>query len=600
MAGRAFRRRIRAIRDGEPVSAGVANRPDFDLQCNLNYLLDLFDDVVGGQGAIRHRATLDPDCLPGYAVYWDAAMQRFAPALAAVSDDPLTGDLILAPSTDAVGIVLFKENSTLGDVLLSGYGTVDLALALQDAGPVVPGRYYLSTRMPGTLTRQRPALSVSVLVADGAGGIYVQPTLRNFLEDHVHYEFRLHAVPAGSNGGTTVTDPDPTKVGWLPADHVSFAGNAPVGAAYGYNLKADTPLLRVWPPIPLSSANIFWDKGQGHVGATVIPRGPGGLVVIDGAGIWWMSNVAGDVPWPSAAPPEVFVPPNDPSGPENPRLEEMQIILTFTRMLFATSKSVVTSIRPAEDSPLFFLDCDGNPASTGDLQAGINLDFVDDPDLVDGGIAFKRLEGSTFRKGWMVEGLRAGLNCRLGSDHVQVRGTGSGAYDVYQGVVTVDALIGQAEQGVEPEIERLADAQQRYYQDIPYIGFGAGRRSGLRYVFDLPVVGLPSVPLFKMRLRLLGRAAGSLPALTMTYRRLPRPAGAAVPLPDDSAEQSLLFPSSGVTVGGNTYVEIESDTFAVVPGDVVVVLLLRSASDGYTAEIGVLRSDGVIVANPIP
>jgi hypothetical protein len=598
MASRVFRRRIRALKDGEAVNAGVAGRPDADLQSNLNYLLDLVDDIRGGQGATRHRATLDAQVLPGQPVYWNVGMQQFEPALATVAADTLTGGLVLAASTDVVGIVLFKENSTLGDVLLAGYGQVDLAQAIQDDAPVLPGRYYLSTRTPGRLTQQRPAVSVAVLIADGAGGVYVQPTLRNFLEDHVHYEFRLHARPAGGATGVVVTVPDGLVPGWLPADHASFAGKAPVGAAYGYNLPADVPLQRVWPPIPISSANIFWDKGQGHVGGTVVPRGTNGLVEINHDGIWWMSNVAGDIPWPAGfVPPETVIPPNTSAGPENPRLEDMQIILTFTRMLFATSKSVVTSLQPLANSPIFFRNCDGAAATTGDLLAGIDLSFIESPDLVRGGIAFKSLAGSVFQRGWIAEGIRQGLNCQLQSTHSEVRGTPDDPYTLHQGEVRIDVLLNQGEMTVAPQIERLGDAQQRYHLDVPYVGFGADRQSGLRYVFEVPTEGITTAPQFHVRVRILARANGALPALTMTYRRLPRPGpDATVSLP--SADAPLIFPSLGATVTADSYVEIESDPIGCAAGDTILVYLLRARSDGYAGEVGVLRTEGVITGPP--
>jgi hypothetical protein len=596
MAGRAFRRRITAIRDGEAVAAAVAGRPDADLQDNISYVLDLIDDIAGGQGATRHRATLDPALLPGQAAYWDVGTQRFAPGLAAVTEDTPTGGLVLAASCDVVGVVLFKENPTLGDVLLAGYGQVDLAAALQDGGPVLPGRYYLSSSRPGMLTRQRPALSVAVLVADGIGGVYVQPTLRNFLEDHVHYEARLHARPAGGNGGTTVIAPDPTVPGWLPGDHPSFAGKAPVGCAFGYNLKADLTLVRLWPPLPIASAQIFWDRGQGQVGATVVPKGTNGLVAIDRDGIWWMSNAPGDIPWPADfAGVEVEAPPNSSSGPEVPRLEDMRIVLTFTRMLFATDKSVVTSIRPLGDSPIFFRDCDGEPASAGDLYAGIDLSFVEAEELISGGIAFKTLDGSTFRRGWMVEGIRAGANCRILSTHTAVRGSVAVPYTLHQGEVIIDVLADRGELALSPQIERLGDAQQRFHLDVPYIGFGADRQSGLRYVFDVPPSGILSAPRFRLRLRLLGRSGGALPALTLTCRRLARPApGVVTALPGPAAEQPLAFPSAGVAVTPDGYVEVESDAVEVAAGDTVLVQLLRARGDGYAGEVGVLRSEGII------
>jgi hypothetical protein len=602
MAGRAFRKRIRSVAEGEPVSAAVIDRPTDDLQGNLNYILDLLASIQGAESATRHRVSLDPIVMPGQAVFWDVGAQRFAPALAAVAEDPSTGTLELLPSSDCVGICLFKENTTLGDVLLAGYAQVDISAAIQGGGPALPGRYYLSTGRPGMLVRTRPVLSVSVLVADGGGGVYVQPAVRNFLEDHVHYAFRLHACPAGADGGTAVASPDPAKVGWLPADHPSFHDLAPVGAAFGYNLAAHVELDMVWPPLPIGSANLWVDRGGNRLGGTLAPRGTNGLVAIDRDGIWWMSDSPGDIPWlPGATSPETHPPANTADGPESPRLEEMQLTLSFTRMLFATNTSVVTSVQPAAGSPITVAGCTGAPGSTGDLFLGLNLGLGVDPDLYPGGVAFKELVGSTYRRGWVAEGLVAGVSCRLTSTHPQPRGPEDKPYTLHSGEVTVDLATAQGEVEYSPEVERLGDARQRYYQDVPYIALDPDLSAAIRYVFDMPPEGLPPGPLFRLRLRVLGDAGGALPGLTATYRIIPRPmSGLPVALPVMGAERVLGLPLAGTVISSYQYVEAQSEPVAIAPGDTVLVLLARARGDGYAGAVGILRAGGVVAATPPP
>ena len=109
--------------------------------------------------------------------------------------------------------------------------------------------------------------------------------------------------------------------------------------------------------------------------------------------------------------------------------------------------------------------------------------------------------------------------------------------------------------------------------------------------FNIPPAGLAASPKLKLRLVLLGRAAGSIPALTLTYRRVPRP-GTNTPLPlNDSA---VTINTAQVIANANEYFEKESNEITVAAGDTVLVTINRLASDGYASEIGLLRVGGVI------
>lgn len=600
MANRTWINRVRHTTDGEPVNAATDGRPTRALEGNAAYLKDRIDSAELGEGVVAHDETVEPAAQVGMAVYRNPATARYERALAAVEQDVDTGTLVPAASSDVVGVVVFKSSITGADILLAGRRRVDISAAVA-GGDAAPGRYYLSSSVPGTLTRQRPPVSVSVLVYTDDGVAVVQPVQRDFLEDHVHYKVSLHARPAGTNvlagGRHEVGSPDPALPGWLPADHDSFRDQAPPGAAFGYNLAAHPELARIFPPIPPSSAQVIVDRARDGLGGTLAPMGPGGLCSVDPAGIWWMSDCQGDAPWPEDWAAEV--PPmtgNDPAGPECPREEDFQVTLAFVAMVFTTEKTVVTSLRAAEGSPLRIANCDGKPARTGDLTADVKLEFLVGPDPVDGSLAFKELAGSTFGRGRVVEGLRAGPGCSLVSNYPKADPDTDEV--THQGIVVVGLDANPGERELPADLIRLAQTQERYHLDVPYIGMDAGRATSLRMRFYVPTAGLPPAPTVAIRLQLLGRSAGTLPALTLTYRILPRPAGTA-DLPGPADEAALAI-ATAVPVAADQYVEAQSDPVPVAAGDTILVAVGRAATDGYAGEVGIMRPVGILTGTPPP
>jgi hypothetical protein len=577
------------VRDGEPVTAAVDGRPLRALAGRSEYLKDRIDAAEMGEAVVRRAVSLDPAAAPGFAVYWDAAQSRFAPALAAVAEDPETGGLVPAASAEVVGIVAARANSTLGDVVLLGRTIVDLTAAIGEA--VVPGRYYLSSSRPGGLERRRPPAGIPVLYADGAGSAYVLPALHGLLEQHVHHRFALFCQPAGGNnvgeGRHAVADPDPALPGWLPADHASFGGSAPTGAAFGYNLAAHPELARAWPPVPIGSVALWWDTTDG---GRLVPQGKNALVFVDRTTIWWMSDCAGDVPWPADydadAPPAPV--PDNAATPECPRATEMRLVLSFTEMLFATEKSVVTGLDIAEGAPLTLRDCHGAAARTGDLTLGLALDFTAGGDAEAGDLVFKAVEGTTFRRGPVIEGIIQGTGLLLTSTRPR---SGDGA-TVHQGIVTASADTDPGSRELLPQVVDVRDAQQRTHKDVLYLGFPAGYASSIRMRFAIPAAGLPPDPQFRLRLLLFAPVTGTLPATIASYRRLPRPgAGLDVALP--TADAPLTCNTNLATVA-ERYREVESAAVAVAAGDVLYVTFGRQAPDGYSGELGLVQAAVIV------
>lgn len=424
---------IKHVTPGEPVQAGIVGRPDRTLEERTEYLKERLDAAELGRAIFEVDATVSPDVLPGQPVYWNWATNRYEKALVAVEQDPNTQVFFAQPSSECVGMCYRKKAADRADIVLRGLVIFnDLTNAI---GPTVePGKYYLSAVEPGKLSKQKPPVTVVVCHVQGPRDncsdklrVIVMPQTRDYVEEHTHYRFDLFPKPCGTN--TVYTDDDgkerhridnvnPELQGWLPADHPTFRRDpndattnyAPPGAIFGYNLKKHNAINRVWPPIPIQSVSMIWDKGLNLVGATEIPLGGSGLAVCDVNGIWWMSDCKGDVPWPENWTPNYNT--GAGFGDECPRNEVMRVVVIYLRMLLGNDRSVVTSLVQDVDevdgetivAPVAITNCDDLPASTGDLKLNVDLQFAKFEAL--GGQAVKGVANRhQLARGWIAEGI---------------------------------------------------------------------------------------------------------------------------------------------------------------------------------------------------
>ena len=613
--GDKFPSRVKHTQSGESVTAGVASRAAQALEGRTNFLKNQLDAIESKSLLVHSDAACDPAVLEGQPVYWHDANLRYELALAAVETDTATGTLVPTASADCVGLVLKKKgNGATCDVAMLGlafYGS--LTNAIDDE--ITAGRYYLSSSTPGKLTKQRPPVTVAVAyvfgpldACDENSWIFVSPQMRDFLEDHIHYCFDLFARPAGDhiapevNGCWTIDNADATLTGWLPADDAVFDGNAPTGAVFGYNLTTHTALSQVWPPIPLSAVGISFDKGDGIGGTEIQINGTNPLVKIDSNGIWWMSCCEGQQPWP-----EDFGSSNSSSISSSagdvdcPRTESMHIKLCFAKMVFATEKTVVTSLQPADDQPLIYKNCEGEIATTGDLHSELDINaLVTTTDEV-GGSVLKKINDANlaFGAGNVTEGL---IN---GSDRLEISGSiqrystpdDSATAVVHQGLVTINFLTDPLDRTLNPQITYLGDALERgQYKGVHYIGFPEDRDSAIRLRFNVPYDGLPVDPALIIRTWIFGRLSSTLPQMTVGYQRLIRPTD-GVPTPIVAGDTALTYANSFAVTLDEVY-EIDSSQFEIAAGDTILAELARAedAAPTYAGEVGILRIEGVIVA----
>ena len=596
----AYKKSIDHIKYGAPGESKEVRTPDQQLENNIQYLKSLIDSALMGQALFYRDVTVDAATVVGTPVYWNNSTSQFEPALAAVVNDAATSSLVAAASSDVAGVVYSKTNATLADLLVLGVAPLDISAAVD--GSVAAGRYYLSASEAGKLVAQAPDVSVPVLFNFGNGNVMVTPQMRDFLNDHVHFLFELTAEPAGdhtpppSGGNHTITNPDSSKRGWLPANHSVFNGNAPTGAVFGYNLSAHDELERVWPPIPTSAVRMEIIRHRaGDDELAGLETTPPELVVFDQYGIWWMTDCYEQVPWPN----ETF--PNTSSASSAalcPVVPAMRIYLSFLRMTYLNSKNVVTSLK-SDSSAIEVVDCDGNPAETGDLHLVFKLNWaqVDSGEL--GEDVIKSFDDTTgeLKRGKVLEGLIAGPNISLSSSTTRnLDPNDPSSALVYQGIATVSADTDPTGKEIPVELYRLDDARLRFTGSVPYIAFLEDQASSLVGKILLPSSALPTSPYLRLRVLFYGDATGTPPAITLQQLLVNRPAS-PTPLPSGQTAWGFDVPAVGAITSGD-YFEVQSDALAFSAGDSLFFEMTRAGSDGYAGELGLLRVTAVLQDGP--
>lgn len=594
---------INFVRDGEPVSAGVTNRPAQQLQQNINYIWEVLSASGLGSTIVIRKATVDASVKVGQPVYFSSSSKAFEQALAVVASGTVDGHVVAAESAQVWGVVLQKTSSTLADILVSGYSALDLTEAV--TGTVTAGLYYLSGSTPGKLVTTRTPVTIPVLRSDGNGNVLVLPQFADFIDRHVHYKFDLVCAPAGtytppsSGNPHVISVPDETLPGWLPAGHSSFNGKAPSGAMFGYNLAAHTSLKNLWPPVPASEAYLEFDRGASpSTGFMGVPLGETGACIIDRNGIWWMSDCYDDVPWPTQYGASGFsISLSDPPDAECPRRTQMAMRLWFSKPSFATDSTVVTSLTSLDSRLVVTCVDDGLPASIGALNLDLNLDFVSTTGQ-NGYQVLKELDGNTFKQGPVCEGIYSSSSSVSLSSPTRRRlvpGNSTSPW-LYQGPVEISVVPAESRE-VEVQLIRLDGVEEQFYEDVTYLGFAAANDTSIRCKLHVPSTSGFASPTLALRFRILGRAAGTLPSLTVTARRLPKPSsGSSVALPLSASEFAVTITTTATLGSSNRYIEATSSSFAVADGDTILFTVQRSSSDAYAGEVGIIQMTGILTA----
>lgn len=578
------------VRSGEEVRAGVTNRAPRINDANARYLKQRLDAAELGQLLLAPDETVESAASVGDVVYFDSGTDAFKRALAQTDTDLTTGTLVTASTAYVWGLIVAKTG-TRADILLGGLTTADFTL--QSGEELEAGVYYLSGIEPGALTRQQPGVSVPVLKSDGAGRILLWPQMIDFVDRHVHYRFALTVRPAGDTTPPAVderhviTSADSSRMGWLPADDDSFDGHAPKGAAFGYNLAAHTALQRVWPPLPLQGAYLELDRGVAAEGGHGVPLGAHNQCIIDRYGIWWMSDCYDDVPWPTDLNTTVSDSFSESisSTPECPRLTNFLLTLWFSRPTFATDQNVVTRLS-SKDARLT-VRCEGTEteASVGPLELDLDLALTVGDDDATGYLVFKELDSDTetFNRGPVVSGIKALTDNVTLTPSATVSTYGVGQIGI---AVTTDPS-----KELDVLLVRLDRVQEAAVFDTHYLEFPVGLASSYRGRVDVPADLLIATPRLRLRFWILGRTAGTLPALTLVGRVLPRPDGGPETVPDTDSAITLTYDED---VLANQYVEVTSAEIEIDAGDSFLFEISRADDDDYAGDVGILDHRGLM------
>lgn len=593
---KSFKELITLIRDGDFVEEAVLNAILRELHGNAVYLRDQFASALLGESIFARSVTVDSSAAVGMAVYYSSSDARWKQGLASAAVDS-SGNVSIAAAGQVWGIVYSKQNSTLADLLLLGYAEIDLSAAID--GTVTAGQYFLSGTAAGKLGSTSPPVGIPVLQVAGPGElsgthkVFVKTSFLDFFHSHQHYKFDLVPLPAGTaslaGGRWSIPSPDAASAGWLPADHATFSGNAPDGAVFGYNMAASS-IGDVWPPLPVSSVVMEWNRGvDANVGFTGVPND---LVIMDATGIWWMSNCENDVPWPEDVNSTTTTTTTTTITPECPRDLGMAIRVFFTKMAFQTDNAVVSSLRVAAGSEdLVEITCpdDGLPATTGNLQIAVDLALVEGAEVNDlDARAYKNLTVNELSKGPVVTRIRPGSN------NVQIAGTASEDYKY--GDLTITVVETTTGSVLPVEVVRLDGVEEENYADVLALMFPPAKTTAFRGRILVPDLSVSTVSLV-LRTWWLGRTTGTFPVLNMSYRELPRPDPAATPVALPASDTAVVLNGTAVSfASANTYFELDSGVITANPASTILFTIERpgAGGDGYTGELHLIRQAGAV------
>ena len=606
---------LHPVNDGENVQATIANRQPNELDQRTEYLKQRMDDASTGEALYARQVAINPgtllpntQVLPGHAVYWNTTTNQYERAQAAVVFDNALGCYIPAQSCYVVGICVQTYSPSMGDILLSGLiRDFDFTAAIGTSGntSTFAGAYYLSAIVPGMYSLQEPAIGVYVGYIRGDGNAHINPIPRNLLESHRHYVVDLSTEPAGVINNPITNEPysfyatNPASIGWLPANHAVFNGLAPAGAAFGYNIKADQAVERLWPPIPLENA-YFELNGIGV---------PESQITVDVNGIWWMTSCYGKAPWNVTYKPSSTY--YESSCSSLSLLEQKGYVrfkdptnhlrLHYTKLSNPVSNTVVTTLRPASGSPIVITNCEGSSATTGDLQVAVNLaGAIASGDRLAKGL--KNIRGFNFTQGPIVTGLVSKGGIRLGFNSTDrdyaFSSSSAGGNTVYHGELTIDVDTTSVNNG-QIDLVALNGVREQELSDVFYLAMPAGLDTSLRLRMEMPISGLVDATLV-VHFWVMATVAGTLPNLTASFRVIKMPTvgtGGQLPLPTADTTIPLGLPLStfghlnvNEYVHATTSLQTSTGGVLVENGDTVLMTISRTGStDGYLGDVGFIR-----------
>lgn len=551
--------------DGIPVEAATL-QPLLDALYANDVFLKGVLDYFEMPSALQKCVPVNPAIDIGQPVYYDPVTEQYELAQydSVISE---SGNVYLSETAEVWGLLIARESTDVGRILISGIYPVDISAALLDL--VNTGKFYLSDQ-PGKLVPVPPddQAPVYVLTATADGSVLFRPWSGEYAGLVLQWRHALLPAAAGTtvvaDGKVSITSPNPALPGWLPAAHASFSGNAPAGAVFGYNVVADEDLADRWPPRFLNTVHFDLDRAlDPEIGGTSVPVGVGGLVIADEHGIWWMSDCETDMPFDTAAV--------TPSAPGVcPRVAPKRLTMYAARPAgMSAADAAAMSLLSSHPALRFVRRGTSTLASNGNLDLTLDvskllLPFTDDLS----GYAVKQPSNNQLSRGPIVTAVK--------STNPRVRITGSEQYgDYHHGELLIDAC-GLVQQELLPLTTALDRAEEEVIYGTLGIGMPTRVSSGFRSKFVVPLTMSGPVALtFRVWIMAhfanIAQISTGTEQLTISAKVIPHPTVST----DVAAtvEQALTIPVSTVE-NGKVFEQISSEIEAG-PGAVVYVSLSR-------------------------
>jgi hypothetical protein len=510
-------------------------------------------------------------------------------------------ELDMSPAGDTTQPVIGDPHViTNPDSTLSGWLPADDAIFEGNAPEGAKFGYNLS--MAGLLNDLWPPLPVTSTTID-----LLRPSFYEAMKQaHLEYMWDVPQVTNGSPqsiaialegaqvGDSVVITPDVTAGDVFYEGHVDTAGSVTIRAikAGGGSTTPGMTNLQVvcikdpdnWREVKLAGTP-FDD-----------------ILVIDRYGIWWMSDCFDECPWPTnlETNPDASVSESVGATPDCPRpTPDIACVLWFTKVNFSTEATVVTSLRSVDDRVKILCRDTTKPGTTGDLDIDLDLQLTLGDDDRRGYLVFKELDGDKIHRGPVTEGVYATSSNVLLTSQFQtylIPGDPTSAV-VHHGLTGLGVLT-EPTRELSSQLVRL-DGVTEEFDPVLYLGFPDDVQTSFIVKFEVPA-DAPANSSFAYRTRLLGRAAGTLPPLTVEYNIASRPpAGLDTPVLVTSSWTALTCDTTGVLAAADESVEAESDAFAAAPGDIVYVRVTRDPedlADEYAGEVGIMQQVGVLTS----
>ncbi len=554
---------VRLIANGEPVEAGVTNRPTSDVTQRTQYLKEVVDSLVAGQLLIIRDVALTSSSVVGMPVYLNAGV--YTEALAALGQAQAGG--LADPQAFVQGVVVNKSTSTLGDVGISGrIQTAGLTSwnALFDGGVATVGPVYLSAQTAGHFSTASSSLAINLGYLDSAGSLLLN-IQAPYLGQHTHYLFNLVGNPAGtvvdpSVGGThSVNTPNSALSGWLPANATYFPGfvvgnQIPTGAFFGYNLQHSSAaaLRAVFPPLPAANASFL------QAGVEL----PGTTVVCNAFGIWWLQNGYGQAPWPTDY---------------NANGGALTIELNFAKYDAASSIPAVTHLSSDPTSLVeiqVLNDVTGSPQNIGSLMLRIATLLQAGVATSEATTALKSFTGNTLVSGPVTVRVFQGAGAI-------VSGTAGDAINGWYGNLTVGLSTSEALQGYG-DLTALNGAIAGFFNDFPVTTLAAGLDSSPVWQLRLSA-SAPTLSAVNVSIMFTGNTPGALPGGLDWRYKVVIPDAAGTPIPAAWSAASTIV---GTILASNAKL-LPLGAITGVPRGALVLIQIRrvGSTDGFAGTV---------------